>query len=65
MNLSEYLSQTGQSRATFAAQVGVSTQAVSLWINRKRWPDPVSMRKIKTASGNLITSDHMLDAHTP
>ena len=65
MNLAEYLAHSGKSRYDFAAEIGVRTQSISLWIRGERWPTGPAMRRIRNASDNQVSADHMLDAHTP
>ena len=65
MNLAEYLAHSGKSRYDFAAEIGVRTQSISLWIRGERWPTGPAMRRIRNASNNQVSSDDMLDIHTP
>lgn len=47
----EYLKATGQNQSEFAARVGASRSAVSLWIRGKRQPSDYQLYRIHRETG--------------
>ena len=56
MKLSEYLSQNKIDLAVFAVEIGVTREALRLWLAGERTPRPKLMAKIKAATNGAVTS---------
>lgn len=61
MKLQTYLDKSGTSRANFALQVGVTTEAVRLWVRGQRMPDRESMEKIRVATNGQVAPNDFYD----
>ena len=57
MKLSEWLSLSRVTRAQFAAEIGVSYDAVRLWELGERIPEADSMRRIKDHTHDAVTAN--------
>lgn len=62
MKLQTYLDKSGTTRANFAQQIGVTSEAVRLWIRGQRMPDRESMGKIQGATKGLVTPNDFYGA---
>jgi len=56
MKLSDYLFRHDIDPAVFASEIGVTREALRLWLAGERTPRPKLMAKIKTATGGAVTS---------
>ena len=56
MKLSEYFSRHDIDPAGFAGEIGVTREALRLWLAGERTPRPKLMAKIKTATRGAVTS---------
>ena len=55
MDLQKFIDQQGMTRKAFAEQVGVTPEAVRLWMCGKRIPRPRLLREIMLATGGAVT----------
>lgn len=60
MTLGEYLSAHSIRQHEFAAKIQVSASAISHWILGVRAPRPAQMRRIREATGGLVTPNDFL-----
>ena len=61
MRLSAYLSDKGESTAEFAARLGVTGEAVRLWLNGERIPRQEMMVRISQATDNAVTPNDFFE----
>lgn len=59
MNLADYLTREGIALKQFAGQIGVSAEAVRLYVERKRMPRPGVMAKIVEATNGAVTANDL------
>jgi transcriptional regulator with XRE-family HTH domain len=60
MKLKKYLKKNGITQAQFAAEIGVSKQAVVWWVSEgehHRRPNPENIQKIKRYSKGKVTAN--------
>jgi DNA-binding transcriptional regulator YdaS (Cro superfamily) len=57
MILADYMRKERLSRGAFAQQVGVTEEAVRLWLKGARRPNKTTMRKIEAATAGEITAN--------
>lgn len=62
MTLSEFLSSSRLSHADFAGQIGVSKEAVRLWVTGARTPRPAAMSQITKATKGSVTANDFVPA---
>ena len=63
MTLKEYLASAKLDQKTFAARIGATQQAVSLWVSGHATPRPSVMARIMKATDGLVTAnDFMAEA---
>ena len=60
MQLSDYMQQTGNTVAKFAAEIGVSQEAVRMWIRGDRKPRFEQLEKIAVATDNRVLPNDFL-----
>lgn len=60
MTLNEYLRSRHETSAEFANRVGASTVAVSRWRQGVRYPSPRFMRKIMSATENIVRPEDFM-----
>lgn len=61
MTLKKYLKRRKQTAVAFAAEIGVSSPAVTRWCRGERCPGLLSMRKIERATKGKVKDDDFLD----
>ncbi len=60
MKLAEYLTRQNLLPQAFAERIGVSGEAVRLWINGSRTPRPAQMQAILAATNGAVTPNDFL-----
>jgi len=65
MKLKAYLDQREIDPAAFAASVGVTRQAVMLWLAGERIPRPKQLAKIAEATADMVTYRDFLEPLRP
>lgn len=61
MKLAEYIKAVDMTPAKFAAEIGVSRQAVEHYCAGDRVPRPVTMARIRRATNGRVTADDFYD----
>lgn len=61
MKLSDYLKENRIIAAEFARKIGVTTMAVSYWVNGKRMPEPEHIVKIYKETDGMVDANSFID----
>lgn len=64
MQLKTYLTQRSQTPQAFAAEIGVTVQALYRYLSGERFPTPENLRRIREATDGAVTADDFVDQHT-
>jgi DNA-binding transcriptional regulator YdaS (Cro superfamily) len=62
MDLGTYITENGADIAELAKKLGVTKEAVRLWVAGSRTPRPDAMRRIVDATGGQVTPNDFLAA---
>jgi hypothetical protein len=57
MTLKDYLAQVKLDQKSFAAKIGATQQAVSLWVSGHATPRPFVMARITKVTNGLVTAN--------
>ena len=62
MKLRDFLDQNEQTRPTFAAAIGVTDEAVRLWIEGARFPSRANLTRIAALTEGAVNANDFVEA---
>lgn len=62
MQLADYFDKTGVKPSEFADRIGVTSEAIRLYLRGARTPRPATMQAIHRATGGLVTANDFFRA---